>query len=311
MKGLRERPFHAFPERISAARADGRTLRTEADLQVTLSDDVPKGEAKKGPGLLVVLNPEDEEKGDAVPEWAKPYAGDNPVRLLSPRGVAFPWTRKNPPNYVERAHALLGRTVDEGRVWDVAATARYLTEQGKGDGWRVIGRGQAGVIAAYAALFEPSIKEVIAVDPPASHRDGPYFLGVLRVLDTPDALGMLAPRPLTLVGAEGRGVRPDGADLQGGGGDGYNAVLRSEVRLVVAPPCTASPRKNSVHSANQPPPGASIQVYDANEPIRVIDQTTSERAMTDTSFELLDETKKAGRPAGPWANGLPAHPPRL
>ena len=202
MAGLRERPFHTFPERIPAARADGGALRTEADLQVTLSDDAPKGEAKKGPRLLVVLNPEDEEKGDAVPEWAKPYAGGNPVRLLSPRGVAFPWTRTNPPNYVERSCAVLGRTVDEGRVWDVAAVARYLDEQDKGAGCRVIGRGQAGVIAAYAALFEPSIKEVIAVDPPASHHEGPYFLGVLRVLDTPDALGMLAPRPLTLVGAK-------------------------------------------------------------------------------------------------------------
>ena len=58
------------------------------------------------------------------------------------------------------------------------------------------------MIAAYAALFEPSIQEVIVVDPPASHREGPYFLGVLRVLDTPDALGMLAPTPLTLIGAK-------------------------------------------------------------------------------------------------------------
>ena len=57
------------------------------------------------------------------------------------------------------------------------------------------------MIAAYAALFEPSIREVIAVDPPPSHRDCPIFLGVMRVLDVPDALGMLAPRPLTLVGA--------------------------------------------------------------------------------------------------------------
>ena len=45
-------------------------------------------------------------------------------------------------------------------------------------------------------------QEVIAVDPPASHREGPIFLGVLRVLDTPDALGMLAPMPLTLVDAK-------------------------------------------------------------------------------------------------------------
>ena len=73
--------------------------------------------------------------------------------------------------------------------------------------WRVIGRGQAGVIAAYAALFEPSIREVIAVDAPASHHVGPIFLGVLRVLDAPDALGMLAPTPLTLVDAKDKAFK--------------------------------------------------------------------------------------------------------
>src|SRR5262249_27072565 len=57
-------------------------------------------------------------------------------------------------------------------------------------------------LAAYAALFEPSISEVIVIDPPKSHRDGPIFLNVLRVLDVPEALGMLAPRPLTLVNAD-------------------------------------------------------------------------------------------------------------
>jgi hypothetical protein len=61
-----------------------------------------------------------------------------------------------------------------------------------------VGRGQAGVIAAYAALFEPRLTEVIVVDPPPSHRDGPTFLNVLRVIDVPDALGLLAPRSLTI-----------------------------------------------------------------------------------------------------------------
>jgi hypothetical protein len=60
------------------------------------------------------------------------------------------------------------------------------------------------VVAAYAALFEPRLAEIVAVDPPASHRDGPIFLNVLRVLDVPDALGMLAPRPLTLYTVQDR-----------------------------------------------------------------------------------------------------------
>jgi hypothetical protein len=68
----------------------------------------------------------------------------------------------------------------------------------------VAGKGRAGVLAAYAGLFEPAVGGVIAVEPPASHRDGPIFLGVLRVLDVPEALGLLPPVPLTLVGAKGK-----------------------------------------------------------------------------------------------------------
>jgi hypothetical protein len=103
---------------------------------------------------------------------------------------------------VERAHALLGRTVDEGRVWDVAVAYRQRTSGDPKSPLRVIGRGQGGILAAYAALFEPSIKEVVIIDPPTSHKDGPIFLNVLRVLDIPEALGLLAPDvKLTLIGA--------------------------------------------------------------------------------------------------------------
>jgi hypothetical protein len=61
---------------------------------------------------------------------------------------------------------------------------------------------RAGILAAYAALFEPSIKEVVIIDPPKSHKEGPYFLNVLGVLDIPEALGLLAPNvKLTLINA--------------------------------------------------------------------------------------------------------------
>jgi hypothetical protein len=54
------------------------------------------------------------------------------------------------------------------------------------------------VIAAYAALLEPKLAEVMLLDPPTSHRDGPIFLNVLRVVDIPAALSLLAPRTLTI-----------------------------------------------------------------------------------------------------------------
>jgi hypothetical protein len=64
--------------------------------------------------------------------------------------------------------------------------------------WIIAGRGQAGVIGAYAALLDERLGGIVVVDPPASHREGPIFLNVLRVLDVPEALGLLAPRPLSI-----------------------------------------------------------------------------------------------------------------
>ena len=64
----------------------------------------------------------------------------------------------------------------------------------------MIGKGPAGVLAAYAALFERDIGAVILRDPLLTHANAaaPQFLNVLRVCDVPDVLGMLAPRPLTI-----------------------------------------------------------------------------------------------------------------
>jgi hypothetical protein len=145
---------------------------------------------------LAVLGPD--ESVEATPEWLAKLAGGAPVLLVAPRGTGPTRWQDPAPFTIQRSLALLGRTADGGRVEDVLAVAASLLRGKPSAKWTVTGRGQAGVIAAYAALFEPRLAEIVAVDPPASHRDGPIFLNVLRVLDLPDALGMLAPRPLTI-----------------------------------------------------------------------------------------------------------------
>ena len=145
---------------------------------------------------LAVLGPDDSL--EARPEWLAKLAGGAPVLLVAPRGTGPTRWQDPAPFTIQRSLALLGRTVDGGRVEDVLAVAAHVLRGKSSAKWTVTGRGQAGVIAAYAALFEPRLAEIVAVDPPASHRDGPIFLNVLRVLDVPDALGMLAPRPLTI-----------------------------------------------------------------------------------------------------------------
>ena len=208
---LLDRVFREWPDQILAAEVreempDGRViLRTDNEISV-LAARMQAGAVQEKPKRLwlVVLNA-DEPEGK-LPAWTKGVIPDGqPVTVLSPRGSGefSAWTHKNPPNYVERAHALLGRTVDAGRVWDVQATARWLHEaEGNELSVGVVGKGQAGVLSAYAALFEVCIAETILVDPPSTHRDGPHFLGVMKVLDVPDVIGLLAPRHVTLINAK-------------------------------------------------------------------------------------------------------------
>jgi hypothetical protein len=64
------------------------------------------------------------------------------------------------------------------------------------------GDNASAVLAAFAALLESDVAGLILHQPPATHMEdsAPALLNVLRVCDIPDALGMLAPRPLILAG---------------------------------------------------------------------------------------------------------------
>jgi dienelactone hydrolase len=148
---------------------------------------------------LIVLGEGD--SAETKPNWVTKVAGNAATLLVAPRGTGPLGWSDPAPFYIQRALALLGGTVDSGRLTDVRHATRQMVVAGprRADGhWMLAGRGPAGVIAAYAALFEPGVAEVVLVDPPASHLEGPVFLNVLRVLDIPEALGMLAPRPVTV-----------------------------------------------------------------------------------------------------------------
>ncbi len=153
----------------------------------------PKSGAKS---WLVVLGPE--ESLDSKPDWLAECVGAAPVLLVAPRGTGPTRWQDPAPYTIQRSLPLLGSTVDTGRLEDVLAIASHVLQHKAGGPWAIAGRGPAGVIAAYAALFENRLTEITLVAPPPSHRDGPVFLNVLRVLDVPEALGMLAPRTLTI-----------------------------------------------------------------------------------------------------------------
>src|SRR5262249_52876335 len=137
MKELREKSFRTFPERIPPG--DARPLRTPqpGGWPVTTEPGIelwvwpfPRARDEEHDGTVIVHGGGDrwrrEEDFKKHREGAKPYSARGPGALLPPRGTGkTEWTRKSPPNYVARAHVLLGGTVDEGRVRDIAATIRW------------------------------------------------------------------------------------------------------------------------------------------------------------------------------------------
>ncbi|MEY2410913.1 MAG: hypothetical protein QOF48_3583 [Verrucomicrobiota bacterium] len=167
---------------------------------------------------LVVLD--EKELPDTKPAWLEKLSGGDSVFQIASRAGISAALQEPPPFYVHRALPLLGATIDTLRVGDVLKMADAFIARHPGGGpIKITGRGAAGVIAAYAALFEPRLSEVVVVDPPTSHRTGPIFLNVLRVVDVPQALGLLAPRPLTILTAQSEAFGDTSAIYRVAGGE--------------------------------------------------------------------------------------------
>jgi dienelactone hydrolase len=134
--------------------------------------------------------------------------GGHGLAFVAPRGIGpTAWT-SDPKEctHIRRRFMLLGQTLDGMRVWDVRRAIQTLRSI---DGLTDVplsiraDREIAGV-ALYAALFEPRIEHLQLRDLSLSHRTGPDFLNVLRFLDIPQTVAMVAEKSqidITHVGA--------------------------------------------------------------------------------------------------------------
>ncbi len=206
---LRRLPLRTLPDRVPPARLidrQGNTLHlaTEEGIEIYVEQQSgpPPATAKR---VLLIVRGEDSTET----KWPGQTA-DDAVLVCQARGIGpTRWTQKDPPNYVLRSLALLGRTLDTGRLWDVMAAARYIEGERAEKGHLVVcGGGNSAALAAYAGLLEPEIAGVMLDRPLLTHGDAraPQFLSVLRVCDVSHVLGMLAPKPLTIVAKEQAGL---------------------------------------------------------------------------------------------------------
>jgi cephalosporin-C deacetylase-like acetyl esterase len=201
---LKRISFHSIPTdwkpetsiEVDSPKEQAGLLRTEPGVAIPWKYLPGKNAQTAKSKWLVILG--QNESLDSKPLWINKSIGDSPLLLVAPRGNGPMRFDDPPPFYVKRSLPLLGRTVDTCKLIDALAAVKAVVAQ-KNVEWKIAGSGEAGVIAAYAALLDPAIREVLAVEPPTSHRTGPIFLNVLRVVDIPEALGLIAPRQLTII----------------------------------------------------------------------------------------------------------------
>lgn len=136
--------------------------------------------------------------------------GSNALRdilvILEPRGTHF--TAPHPAHAGEllRAGAITGATPVMLAINDILRAQEFLQgmPETAGSAVYLYGQGDQGVAALYAAAFAESFAGVVADGIPATHRDGAFIPGVLRHLDIEQTIGLVAPRPVSVVNTAGR-----------------------------------------------------------------------------------------------------------
>jgi hypothetical protein len=134
------------------------------------------------------------------------------IAWLAPRGIGPTAWKGDAKQEVQirRRFMLLGQTLDGMRVWDVRRAMQALREiEGRRPQLTLTGRGEMGVHALYASLYEPEAAGLVLSKLTASHREGPDYLNVMKHLDIPEALELARSR---------MGVEQVRLDVSGGSG---------------------------------------------------------------------------------------------
>jgi hypothetical protein len=95
---------------------------------------------------------------------------------------------------MKRQAMVMGTTLESMQVYEILRSLEMLRSLPEVDPARitVLCKGDTGVNGMYAALLDGKVNRVILNSPPASHRQAPHYLGILRytdILETASLLG--------------------------------------------------------------------------------------------------------------------------
>jgi cephalosporin-C deacetylase-like acetyl esterase len=216
---LREQVFRYFPAQAAPLDAawsepgvvQGRSIKKVSfhsfeDLRVRGVYSLPAGRASAGrlPAVLVV----DHRKG--IPVWGNEQPlernrwGERAMLLVETldRGSRAleqnlrSFSDDDPLHHMRRQAMVAGTTLDSMQVYEILRSLEFLRSMPEVDAARitVTGKGETGVNALYAALLDGKVERVVLASPPASHRQGPCYLGILRYTDIPEVVALMGPK---------------------------------------------------------------------------------------------------------------------
>jgi cephalosporin-C deacetylase-like acetyl esterase len=99
----------------------------------------------------------------------------------------------DPAHHMRRQAMVAGTTIESMQVYELLRAIELLRSLPNVDPARltITGKAEMGINAMYAAMLDGRLSRVVLQSPPASHRQGPHYLSVLRYTDIPEVAALL------------------------------------------------------------------------------------------------------------------------
>jgi cephalosporin-C deacetylase-like acetyl esterase len=194
------------PQWAEPATFQGRTVRSVSfnsfdGLRVRALYSLPATGASNLPALLVV----DDRKGIRVWGNEQPLErnqwGNRAVLIVETldRGTRAleqnlrSFADDDALHHMKRQAMVMGTTIESMQVYEIIRSLDLLRTLPEVDPGRITitGRFRDGVNGLYAALLDGNAERVILGSPPASHRQGPHYLGILKYTDIANVIGLM------------------------------------------------------------------------------------------------------------------------